>query len=165
MENLNISCQTIYYIVLAAAALVGGIFSLFQWQKQLNLRKAEFLEKMMNSLLNDKDIVEVVYRVEYGPNWYKDEEGNDIFHKTDFEKKMDKTITRYSYYAYLYENKLIKEDEFNFVKYTIERLLNSKQTKEYFNDLIIFCQSQNVFFPHNSLLNYGKKVGIFAKDF
>ena len=160
MEKLAVISETIYYIVISLAALAGGFFSLMQWHKQIKLRKAELLENMMNSLLNDKDIVEVVYTVEYNPYWYEDKKGKDVFHNTEFEKKMDKTLIRYSYFAYLCDNKLIESNEFDFVKYTIDRLLKNKQVQKYLSFLIVFCKSQNVFFPHASLLNYGKKTGI-----
>ena len=163
MEDIKVISEITYYIVISSAAIVGGIFSLIQWNKQLKLRKAELLEKLMDSLLNEEDIVDTVYKIEYDQHWYKEESGKDLFHKTEFEKKVDKTFTRYSYFAYLCEKKLIKENEFDFVRYTIERILKNKQAQDYLHFLIDFSSKEKVFFPFSSLVNYGKKIGLFNK--
>ena len=163
MEDIKFTCEIIYYITLSAGVLVGGLFSFFQWNKQIKLKQTEFLNGVMNSLLDDEDIVEVIYTMEYCDDWYKDDEENK-FHGSGFEKKIDKTLSHYSYFATLCKRKLIAENDFDFVKYTIERILKNQSTQEYLNFLFDFSIKNSIFFPYTSLIEYGKKRKIIDKN-
>ena len=164
MIEYKMICEIIYYIMLSLGVLIGGIFSLYQWHNQVKIKKAEFLDGTMKSILDDKDIVEVIYAMEYNSDWFIGIENRKKFHNSVFEKKVDKTLSRYSYFTTLCEKKLINEIDFDFVKYTIERILRNQSTQEYLMFLFNFSINNSTFFAYSSLINYGKKRGIIDEN-
>jgi hypothetical protein len=71
--------------------LIGGIFALFQWNSTIKLRKAEFIDKIINIIRFDKEMAETIYIIDYDLFWY-----NENFHKNEnnenLEYKIDKVL-------------------------------------------------------------------------
>ena len=90
--------------------IVGGCFGYYQWQKSIKIKRGEYLNELTEKIRTDPDISEVVYILDYNQKWY-----DDSFHESgELERKVDKTLSYFSYICYLFENKLITKNEFAF---------------------------------------------------
>jgi hypothetical protein len=67
----------------------GAIFVLYQWYSTIRLRRAEFIDKIINIIRFDKEMADVLYIIDYDLSWY-----GENFHKDrDFEYKIDKVLS------------------------------------------------------------------------
>src|SRR5574344_2668387 len=105
-----ISCLSIF------VAIISGIIFYLQWKKSISMKRAEYVNTLIEKTHSDSDISEIMYLFEYGRTWYTGE-----FHNGgEIERKIDKTLFYYSYICYLYDRNLITKKEFNFCMYEIE---------------------------------------------
>ena len=120
--------------------VLGGFFGFHQWKNSIKIKRAEYLEKLTEKIRTDKDIKEVVYVLDYNSHqWY-----TPVFHNGEFENKMDKAQSYFSYICYLYQTRLIARKEFEFFKYDIERILMKNQIQNYLYNLFHFASNFNV---------------------
>ena len=83
--------------------IIGGCFGYHQWKKSVKIKRAEYLNELTEKIRTDDDISEMIYILDYDQLWYK-----GSFHQSDeFERKMDKTLSYFSYICYLFDNNLI----------------------------------------------------------
>lgn len=146
------------------AVLVGVIFSIYQWRKNSNLKRADYINELTEKIRTDPDIRYIVYLIDYSDSlkpWY-----DENFHNSgELERKVDKTLSYFSYICYLKSKKIISDDEFKFFKYEIERILFNKQVKEYFFNLFHFANKFNIPFTFVYLFDYGKEINVYEEDF
>ena len=90
--------------------LFGGFFSLIQWKKRQLLKRGEYINELTEKIRADNDIREIVYLFDYNDKrWY-----TNLFHGCgEFEIKVDKTLSYFSYICYLKKKRLITSDEFD----------------------------------------------------
>lgn len=157
----EISVGDIISFLSLVAVIVGGCFGYYQWQKTIKIKRAEYLNELTEKIRTDPDISEGVYILDYNQKWY-----NDSFHESgEFERKVDKTLSYFSYICYLFENKLITENEFAFFKYEIDRILVNYSTIRYFYNIYHFSDKHGTPMTFKFLFNYGEKANIFDSDF
>lgn len=141
--------------------IIGGRFGYHQWKKSVKIKRAEYLNELTEKIRTDDDISEMIYILDYDQLWYK-----DSFHQSgEFERKMDKTLSYFSYICYLFDNDLIEKSEFNFFKYEIDRILMNHSTINYFYNLYHFSQKCSAPITFKFLFEYGEKEKIYDKDF
>lgn len=150
-----ISAISIFLVV------IGGFFALFQWKKSVKIQRAGYINELIEKIRTDVDIKEIVYIFDYNHPWYSP----DFHDGGKFEIKMDKTLSYFSYICYLFESHLISKKEFKFFKYEIDRILNNKQTQNYFYNLFHFANKNNAPITFEYLFKYGKKNKKFDTDF
>ena len=119
--------------------ILGGIFGYYQWRKSVLLKRAGYINDLIEKIRTDEYIKDVVYMFDYNKKWYY-----ESFHQSgELELKVDKTLSYFSYICYLKRQKIITDKEFDFFKYEVERILMNQQLKRHL--------------PLNIYLNMGKK--------
>lgn len=148
-------------IVSIVLAIIGAAFGFYQWKKSIRIKRAEYIEKLTEKIRTDNDIKEMVYTLDYGHLWY-----TSAFHNSgELERKMDKTLSYFSYICYLYKSRLISKKEFAIFKYEIERILTNDQVNKYFYNLYHFAKKFKTPMTFSFLFEYGEKHNKFEKDF
>jgi len=149
---------TAFSLILAA---LGAIFGFCQWTKSVKIKRAEYINELTEKIRTDDDIKEIVYILDYNHIWY-----TPTFHDCgELERKIDKTLSYFSYICYLYQSHLITKNEFQFFKYEIERILMNTQIQNYFYNLYHFADKFNVPITFKYLFEYGKKNKMFDSEF
>ena len=139
----------------------GGSLGYRQWKQAKAIKRADYLNTLVEKIRTDKDIGEMIYILDYNPNWY-----SPSFHNSgEFERKMDKTLSYFSYICYLYKQKLIKKQEFEFLRYSIERILMNRSTVNYFYNIYHFASKYTVPTTFKCLFEYGQDKGMFRESF
>lgn len=150
-----ISCLSIVFVI------IGGCFGYHQWKKSVKIKRAEYLNELTEKIRTDEDISEMIYILDYKQAWY-----DNTFHQSgEFERKMDKTLSYFSYICYLFDNNLIEKSEFNFFKYEIDRILMNRSTINYFYNLYHFSEKCGAPITFKFLFEYGEKQKLFDKEF
>ena len=159
--NLEVSIGDIVSAVSLTLAIIGGIFAYYQWKKNTLLKRAEYINELTEKIRTDKDISETVYILDYGKPWYSRE-----FHGSgENERKMDKTLSYFSYICYLKKQKIITKKEFTFFKYEAIRILQSLQIQDYFYNLYHFANKFGTPLTFKYLFEYGKENKMFDDAF
>lgn len=141
--------------------VIGGIFAFIRWQKNSQVKRAEYINELVERIHTDKDIKKVLKYIEYDEKWYTYE-----FHGSGkLEEKVDKTFSYFSYICYLGEMKLISKKEFDFFRYKLNRILKNKQVKDYLYNLYHYSSQLDVPITFKYLFDYGKKCEFFEEDF
>ena len=142
-------------------ALIGGVFAYFQWRKSISIKKAEYVNGLLEKIYTDSEINEVFYIIDYGKSWYTDK-----FHDSkDLERKIDKTLSFLSYICYLKYSKIISRNEFSFFEYKIIRLLSNPDAQGYLFNLYHFSKHIKVTMSYNYIIKYGKENRILSNIF
>jgi len=142
---------------------IGSIFALVQWNSTVKIRRSEFLDKILNKLIFDHEMVEAMYIIEYDfikNNWYK-----KTFYGSDLEKKLDKYLSYINYILYLHAKNNISYDEFNVIKYEINRIFVSSQLQKYLWNLYHFAIINKENCPYIQIINYGIEEKYFNREF
>lgn len=148
-------------IVSIVLAIIGAVFGFYQWKKSVKITRAEYIERLTEKIRTDDDIREMVYTLDYGHVWY-----TVAFHNSgELERKMDKTLSYFSYICYLYHSRLISKKEFAFFKYEIERILLNSQVVDYFFNLYHFAIKFDTPITFSYLFEYGQKTNKFEDEF
>ncbi|MDE6288694.1 MAG: hypothetical protein K2M00_07930, partial [Muribaculaceae bacterium] len=110
MSNFESFCASILALVVA---LGGFIFSIFQWRKSIKIRRAEFINQLIEKLRFDKTLSETIYKLEYScDGWY-----DSSFHHSPFELQIDRLFSYLDYICYLKDIHNISEVEFKIFRY------------------------------------------------
>ena len=135
--------------------IIGGLFAGFQWQVSNKIKRAEFINEIIEKLSFDRDLARTMYMIEY-INYQKKSWYDENFHSgSETEFDIDKLLSYLSYICYLKKTKNIKNEEFKFMQYEIVRVCSSLDVQAYLWNLYHasrFCKS-NCSFEH--LIEYG----------
>ena len=145
-----VSFSDLVALVTLVTICVTGIFSFIQYRNSVKTKRAEYMKELNDTIRNDKDIQEVMYKIDYNEHWYDEKFRNS----GDFEYKVDKTLSYFSYLCYLRKMKMIAEKEFAFFKYRVQRIVKNKEVIGYFYDLYHFSKYHNVPFSFQYLFEY-----------
>jgi hypothetical protein len=105
------------YLLLVSLVMgaIGGLFAFFQWRKNISLRRADYINVLIEKIRTDDIIKEIFYMIEYSQqHWY-----NEKFHQSTLEVKVDKCLSYFSYICYLKAMCLITKREYKFFEYEI----------------------------------------------
>lgn len=139
----------------------GGILALYQWNKNLKLKRADYLYELSTKLRTDEVLSDVVKYFDYDEPWY-----NDTFHEEHtIEKKIDTILSFFSYICYLKNRKMISNKEFRIFKYEIDRILKSNQTQDYLFNIYHFSKKNNEDIPFYYLFQYAENNKMIDKEF
>ena len=156
-SNLSLLTAVLSFII----AFLGFLFSLWRWNTYISLKRTDRVNDLNEKIRTDSEIVEVHYMFEYSEDWY-----SSGFHGGgDLERKVDRTLTFYSYLCYLKEKKIISEKEFDtFFQYRITGTLRNLQVQKYLSFLHRYSKTLDVQSPFYYLCKYSKENGIFDPD-
>lgn len=157
----EITISDITSIISIILLIIGGIFGYYQWEKNIKLKRAEYINELTEKIRTDKYIKDVIYIFEYDIEWYSKK-----FHGSgELELKVDKTLSYFSYICYLMKQRIISQKEFNFFKYEIDRILTNDQVQDYLYNIYHFSNKNNTPLTFLYLFEYGKNTGKFDKNF
>jgi len=154
--------ENYFAIASLSMVVVGGIFAGIQWRVSNKIKRAEFINLIIEKLRFDKDMAQTMYKIDYGESWY-----NDDFHNanSNLEFEIDKLLSYLSYICYLKETKNISKKEFSVLEYEIVRVCSSHDIESYLWNLFHFsnkCKSKCSF---EYLITFGIKNRIFHNEF
>lgn len=142
------------------SAIIGGLFVFYQWQHNNRLKKADYINELTEKIRTDEMIKETIYMFDYDEDWYSEE-----FHLSgDLERKVDKTLSYFSYICYLKSRGVITKKELYFFQYELERILRNQQVQDYFYNLYHFSNKNGVPMTFKYLFEYGEKEKLFSKE-
>ncbi len=142
-------------------AIIAGFFALYQYKKNLALKRASYISELTEKIRSDPDMQNVVYLFDYNQEWY-----NLDFHNSgELERKVDKTLSFFSFICYLRKKRLIAKSDFCFFQYEIRRILMNQGVIDYFYNLYHFSKQNNAPITFSYLFEYGEKNRFFAADF
>lgn len=157
--NYSISVSDIMAVLTFLTVIIGGVFALHKWNTNIKLKRADYIYSLLNDLrTNERN---AFYLFEYDAKWY-----NLQFHQGgDMEKKVDYTLSFFSYICYLKQQKILSKKEFDCFKYELERVLTNEQFRSYFYNIYHFSKhiNQPISFLH--LFTYAKDNGYFDDEF
>ena len=108
-------------------AIIGFVFSCYQWWKKVQSERAEKLSNLINVLRRDVRQLSMLYKIDYNKHWY-----DESFHKSKLEGEMDQFLSYYEYILYLKKNHIITKKEFSFFKYDITSIVSNDDVQLYF---------------------------------
>ena len=172
MADINIiptlinSVQTISIL----AGLVSGIVAYKRWSKSLSLKRADYVNELFNRIRTNELISDAIYIIDYDIDWYSPsfhESGlrKDEDNSYPIEKKIDYTFAYFSYICYLYENKIIGDEDFIFFEYHVNRIFNSEQAIDYLYNIYHFSKAFNSKCSFHYLIKYGNDHKLIGSDF
>lgn len=132
-------------------AVVGLIFSCYQWWKKVQLERAERLSKLINMLKKD-ELLKTLYMIDYSEFQY-----DENFHNSDNEAKIDKFLYLCEYILYLRNNNIIREKEFLFFEYDINRIIKNTGIQSYLSYLEKLSKTREESVVYKNILDYAKK--------
>ena len=141
--------------------IVGGIFAYKQWSAANRIKRTEFINQIIDKLRFDKDMVKIMYKIEYDYEWY----GQD-FHNNNVELEyiIDKLLSYLSYICYIYKMGNIKKKEFRILRYELNRTCSSPAVQSYLWNLYHFSKGQHTECTFQYLIDYGVKNKIIDKE-
>jgi hypothetical protein len=141
-------------------AAIGGGFVYCQWRKSIKIKRAEFINQILEKLRFDKALVTTMYIIDYNQDWY-----NTSFHNSELECSIDKLLCYIDYICYLKITKNISATEFKIFQYEIHRICISYSIKNYLWNLYHFSLKNNTNCSFQYLVEYGIDSKLFPKDF
>jgi len=118
---------TLISIVLATMGLFANYY---QIRKSNLLKRAEYIVKLYNQFVNDKQMIDFYYKIEYGMLEYKDD-----FHLSEEEKNLDKILGHFSNIGRLFFMRILKPEDLEFLEYEFIILYKSEFIQNYFGFL------------------------------
>lgn len=160
MINWFVSLEGTEYLEFATLVclVVGGVFALWQWNGNNRIKRASFVNDLVLKIRNDKEIQNVIYKIDYDVVWY-----NKEFHNGDsgIEQEVDKTLSYFSYICYLHFSRLINKSDFKFFEYEIKRIAASQSIQGYLFNLYHFSKKIGAPLSFEFLYKYCKKEKLF----
>ncbi|MCL2041989.1 MAG: hypothetical protein FWG84_08145 [Bacteroidales bacterium] len=138
----------------------GGGFALWQFYKNTKIKRAEFLNQILEKLRFDENLTTTMYVVDYNQVWY-----DNKFHNSEFEGNIDKLFSYLDYICYLKSTRNIKGTEFKICQYEINRVCVSIATQQYLWNLYHFSKKNNTDSSFQYLIDYGIEKNLFPTDF
>jgi len=161
---MNLTVNNYLTVLSIIIALGGGIFAVIQWFSFKKLRRAEFIDKIINTIRFDKDMPQIIYIIEYEYNWY-----NDDFHNNknrDFQYRIDKLLSYIDYVCYLFNSENISDEEFKVLQYIITAICVSPDVQAYLWNLYHYSKKKmNIDCSFINLVNYGIKNRLVKDKF
>jgi len=144
------------------ALAVGGVFGYIQWCKTNELRRAEFVDEINKRFRFDKDVTEMIYRVDHD-NFSYDENTHKPPHED--EELLDKVLSIFSYICYLNEKKMLEDEEFDFYHYSIIWFCKDENIQNYLWNMHHFSKKNGCPSSFEALIKFCKSKKIFNESF
>ena len=160
---LNWTVDNYLSLILIVVMAIGSIFALFQWNSSIKIRRTEFLDEIINKLWFDENMAGTMHIIDNNPNWYTDD-----FHKrnySDLGYQIDKLLSYFDFICYLLFIKSLKYNEFNVIRYEIDRTCASPSVQAYLWNLYHFSNKIEAGCSFMYIIDYGIKQEIIDKEF
>lgn len=141
---------------------IGGFFIYCQWWKSVKIRRAEFINQLLEKLRFDKSLTSAMYTMDYNQDWY---DNADAFHNSELECSIDKLLSYMDYICYLKVTGNISKTEFKIFQYEINRACVSYSSKVYLWNLYLFSKKNRTNCSFIYLINYGIASKLLPNNF
>lgn len=128
--------EIIQTIANVATALTFGAAAWQLWESNKQTRnsaiqkRSEYVIDLYNTFVNDKDMVEIYYKLEYSEFRY---DGN--FHGSDTEKQLDKLLGHFSNIGRLFNLGILTREDLKFLEYEFLVIYQNKNIQAYLSFL------------------------------
>lgn len=156
-----LSVSDVLSILTFLTVIIGGIFGFHKWRKDVNLKRAEYINVLTEKIRSDDAIKETLYDFDYDLSWY----GKNFHNSGEKELKVDKTLSFFSYICYLRKKRIITKKEFAFFEYETNRTIQNNQVQDYLYNLYHFARKFNTPVTFYYLVQYGLDNGLLDDDF
>lgn len=89
-------------------------------------KRSEYVIDLYNTFINDKDMIDIYYKIEYSEFRY---DGN--FHGSDMEKQLDKLLGHFSNIGRLYNLGILAREDLKFLEYEFLVIYQNKNIQAY----------------------------------
>ena len=152
LEWIKDYAPTLTLLATVIGGTVGGAIALYQWGKQIRIRRTEFVYQVMKDLRLDAEIIEISHRIAYGEFQYDE----SFKSNHELEIQIDKLLGVLNYHCYLLKSRAIAKQDFNVFKYQIIWTLSDKDVQAY-------IKNQARALPY--LVGWGLRNDLFPDDF
>lgn len=147
------------------ATAMGVVLGLVQWRKNGALKRAELIDGIFEKFRTDENVRKAVYLFDYNQDWYTEEFHGKSRRSKGAEDSVDIGLTYFSYVCYLYQTNILRDEDFELFKYTIDRAIVNRGVQDYFYNLYHFSTRQGIPFPFPALLKYAEQNGLLTNGF
>lgn len=147
-------------------SVIGGVFALYQWSLSVKNNKAQYVNDLLQRMMNDEEIREFLRIVDYEEVWYIKE-----FHDVAFKPEhrhipviADRTLFFMNYLCYINSQKIIRDAELKVFEYYLTTLAQNSQVQSYLLDLYQYSLAEKRIFPFDFFLNYCIKNKFIPKE-
>ena len=148
------------FVTIVGGGFGGGI-ALYQWGKQISIRRTEFAYQIIKQLRNNKEIAATHYLIEYGEFHY-----TEAFHNNhDLEQKIDELLSVLNYACYLLKSRAIGKRDFSIFRYEVVWILRNRDLQAYLWNLHHWSKSNQSPCSFQFLVDYGLREKLFPTDF
>ena len=158
LETLNL----IQIIANIATALTFGAAAWQLWESNKQTKKSaiqkrsEYIIDLYNTFINDKDMVEIYYKLEYSDFIY-----DDSFHGSEIEMKLDKLLGHFSNIGRLYYASILTREDLNFLEYEFLVIFQNRNIKSYLTFLDYWFKIRGL---KNQKFEYFRLVGSLLEN-
>ena len=154
----NFSVSDIISIIGLVIASSGGTIGLVQWNQANKVKKAEYLDNIIQKLRYDEKLNSVFRKIEYSNNWY-----NSKFHNCSEEQIFDELFSYLDYICYLRKNRILSNKEFRVLQYELNRVCGNYNVQTYLWNVYQFSKKNNAKCPYENLINYAENAKIINR--
>ena len=150
-------------IISLVMVFAGGVFAGLQWRVSNRIRRAEFINAIIDKLRFDKEMAKTMYKIDYlEDSWY-----DENFHNSnsDLEFAIDKLLSYLSYICYLKDTRNINSQEFKVLHYEIVRACSSPDVQNYLWNLHHFSKACGSISSFEYLIDFALKNNLFHNNF
>lgn len=142
-------------------AVVGTTIALVELCRANKTRRAEFVHRIWSDIVYNKDMIEILYKIDYGGFKY-----DDSFHNSDDESRVDAVLTTLSYICYLnLKTKALRKADLKCFEYYLTRTLTNRNIQAYLFNLYHFTRKCQATCSYQYLIEYGLRKGLISKTF
>lgn len=131
---------------------VGGVLALLQWRSASKVKRAEFVNQMIEKLRFDQDMVNIMRRIEHSEIPF---DGYFFRCSDGTEAQIDNFLSYLSFICYLRTLGVIQKKEFAFFEFYLCRVFGSASLCKYLGDSDRFAKQENKRSPFQFLVDYG----------
>jgi len=149
-------------LIITIVMAVGSVFALVQWNSSIRIRRAEFLDEIINKLWFDEKMARTMHLVDNNLDWYTED-----FHKSysDLSYQIDKLLSYFDFICYLFFIKKLSLNEFSVIRYEIDRACASPSVQAYLWNLYHFSNKIEAGCSFMYIIDYGIKEKIITNEF
>lgn len=151
------NCEIIQTIANISTALTFGAAAWQLWESNKQTKnsavqkRSEYIIDLYNTFTNDKDMVEVYYKLEYSEFKY-----DENFHGSQTEKQLDKLLGHFSNIGRLYNLGILTLEDLKFLEYEFLVIYQNKNVQAYFDFLDAWFKLRQI---NNKKFEYFRLTG------
>lgn len=147
-------------------SVIGGVFALYQWNLSVKNNKAQYVDNLLQKMMDDEEIREFLRMVDYEEEWYK-KEFHDVADNPEnrhIPVIADRTLFFMNYLCYINAQKIIRNAELKVFEYYLTTLAQNLQVQSYLLDLYQYSLAEKRKFPFEFFLDYCIKNKFIPKE-